>query len=148
MFVVWRWTACTPKAAAQARVALRCALDELGYDDGMASDAVLAASELIANAVEHSVGPYEIRLSRGASEVVCEVEDHAPFLPEMPLFPVTVPFAPVEADRGNGLEALGALLAERGRGLHIVHHLTKGAWGFRKSSMSTKVAWLSIPVRQ
>ncbi len=55
--VVWRWTSCTPSAPAQARAALRCALDQLGYDGEVISDAVLAVSEFVANATEHAVGP-------------------------------------------------------------------------------------------
>ncbi|WP_431954181.1 ATP-binding protein, partial [Actinacidiphila sp. bgisy167] len=60
--ILWRWTSCTPNAPAQARTALRCALDQLGYGGEVISDAVLAVSELVANATEHAVGPYELRL--------------------------------------------------------------------------------------
>ncbi|KAF5994160.1 ATP-binding protein [Streptomyces sp. WAC00263] len=142
--VVWRWTSCTPNGPAQARAALRCALDQLGYDGAVISDVVLAVSEFIANAAEHGVGPYEMRLRRTAAEVICEVEDHDPHIPEIPAFPAVAPYAPVEGDRGGGLETLCALLSERGRGLHIVHELTKGAWGFR-SKKETKTAWLALP---
>ncbi|WP_063742120.1 ATP-binding protein [Streptomyces yerevanensis] len=142
--VVWCWTSCTPNAPHQARVALRCALDQLGYDGDVISDAVLAVSEFVANATEHAVGPYELRLRRTATEVICEVEDHDPRIPEVPALPATAPYAPAEEDRGGGLEALCALLTERGRGLHIVHELTRGAWGFR-SQKRTKTAWLALP---
>ncbi|AOR31043.1 hypothetical protein BFF78_08315 [Streptomyces fodineus] len=143
-WVVWRWTTCTPDGPARARAALRCALDELGFEGEVVSDVVLAVSEFIANATEHAVGPYEMRLCRTAVEVICEVEDHDPRLPELPAFLVTSPYAPVEENRGGGLEALCVLLSERGRGLHIVHELTKGAWGFRIQK-KTKVAWLTFP---
>ncbi|MER6091283.1 ATP-binding protein [Streptomyces bluensis] len=142
--VVWCWTSCTPNAPAQARVALRCALDQLGYDDDVISDAVLAVSEFVANATEHAVGPYELRLRRTDTAVICEVEDHDPCIPEVPALPATAPYAPAEEDRGGGLEALCALLSERGRGLRIVHELTRGAWGFR-SQKRTKTAWLALP---
>lgn len=142
--VLWRWTSCTPNAPAHARAALRCALDQLGYDGEVISDAVLAVSEFVANATEHAVGPYEMRLWRTAAEVICEVEDHDPRIPAIPEFPEKPPFSPAEGDRGGGLEALCALLSERGRGLHIVHELTKGAWGFR-SRKGTKTAWLALP---
>lgn len=142
--VVWRWTSCTPDAPAQARAALRCALDQLGFEGEVISDAVLAVSELVANAIEHAVGPYEMRLRRTAAEVICEVEDHDPRMPTIPEFREEAPFSPTEGDRGGGLEALSALLSERGRGLRIVHELTKGAWGFR-SRKGTKTAWLALP---
>ncbi|GGO99193.1 ATP-binding protein [Wenjunlia tyrosinilytica] len=143
-FVVWRWTSCTPNALAQARAALRCALDQLGYEGEVISDVVLAVSEFVANAMEHAVGPYEMRLLRTAAEVICEVEDRDPHIPAIPVFPADAPFTLVREDRGGGLEALCALLSERGRGLHIVHELTKGTWGFR-SWRGTKTAWLALP---
>ncbi|MFF5010551.1 ATP-binding protein [Streptomyces phaeochromogenes] len=142
--VVWRWTSCTPSAPAQARAALRCALAQLGYDGEVISNAVLAVSELVANATEHAVGPYELRLRRTDAEVICEVEDRDPRIPAIPVFPAEAPFSLAEEDRGGGLEALCALLSERGRGLHIVHELTKGVWGFR-SQKWTKTAWLALP---
>ncbi|MEV0599856.1 ATP-binding protein [Streptomyces sp. NPDC050315] len=144
-YVVWRWTSCTPDGAARARAALRCALDQLGCDGEVISDAVLAVSELVANAVEHAVGPYELRLRRTATEIICEVEDHDPRLPDIPALPATPPFSPTEEGRGGGLEALCTLLSERGRGLHIVDELAKGAWGFR-SEQETKGAWLALPM--
>lgn len=143
--VVWCWTSCTPGALSRARVALHCALDQLGYDGEVISDAVLAVSEFVANAHEHAVGPYEMRLRRTAGEVICEVEDHDPRIPRIPDFPTTAPYLPAEEDRGGGLEALCALLAERGRGLHVVNELTRGAWGFRRCSSTTKTAWLALP---
>ncbi|WP_079085105.1 ATP-binding protein [Streptomyces dysideae] len=142
--VVWRWTSCTPNAPAQARSALRCALDQLGFDGEVISDAVLAVSEFVTNATQHAVGPYEMRLRRTAAEVICEVEDHDPRIPEIPTFPATAPYAPAEENRGGGLEALCTLLSEHGRGLHIVHELTKGAWGFQ-SRKTTKTAWFVLP---
>ncbi|MEU6145682.1 ATP-binding protein [Streptomyces sp. NPDC047081] len=142
--LVWRWTSCTPDAPARARAALRCALDQLGYDGEVISDAVLAVSEFVANATEHAVGPYEMRLRRTDASVICEVEDHDPRIPTIPEFSEEAPFSPAEENRGGGLEALCALLSERGRGLHIVHELTKGAWGFR-SRRGTKTAWLALP---
>ncbi|MCL7377016.1 ATP-binding protein [Streptomyces sp. 35G-GA-8] len=141
---MWCWTSRTPDAPAQARTALRCALDELGYDGMLISDAVLAVSEFVANASEHAVGPYELRLRRIADGVICEVEDRDPRMPRMPVFPAQEPFSPAEEHRGGGLEDLCALLSERGRGLHIVHELTKGAWGFR-IRRGTKTAWLALP---
>lgn len=141
--VLWYWTSCTPDAPAQARATLRCALDQLGFDDEVISDAVLAVSELVTNATTHAVGPYEMRLRRTAAGFICEVEDHDPRIPEVPPFPSAAPYAPAEENRGGGLETLCAVLSERGRGLHIVHELTKGAWGFRGQER-TKTAWFMI----
>lgn len=142
--VVWRWTSSTPDAPSQARAALRCALDQLGFDGEVISNAVLAVSEFVTNATKHAVGPYEMRLHRTAAEIICEVEDHDPRIPEIPAFPAMAPYAPVEESRGGGLEALCALLSERGRGLHIVHELTNGAWGFCGRE-KTKAAWFALP---
>lgn len=143
--VVWRWTSSTPNATAQARTALRCALVELGFGCEVMSDAVLAASELVTNATRHAAGPYEMRLRRFAEGFICEVEDHDPRIPEIPAFPVKAPYAPCEENRGGGLDALCAVLSERGRGLHIVHELTGGAWGFCGRA-ETKAAWFVLPV--
>jgi anti-sigma regulatory factor (Ser/Thr protein kinase) len=143
--VVWRWTSCTQNAPSHVRAALRRALAQLGYEGEAISDVVLAVSELAANADEHAVGPYELRLRRTAGECICEVVDHDPRIPEIPSLPQGAPFAPVESDRGGGIDALCALLAERGRGLQIVHELTKGAWGFRRQR-GTKVAWVALPL--
>lgn len=142
--VLWRWTGYTPEAAIRARTALFCALDQLGYDADLIDDIVIAVSELVANAIEHAVGPYEMRLRMAGEEVICEVDDHDPRLPKVPPFIVGPMCEAKEQHRGGGLEALASTLAERGRGLRIVHVLTKGAWGFRVSG-PTKTAWLTIP---
>lgn len=142
---LWCWTSCTPGAVARARAVLRCALDQLGLGGEEISDAVLAVSELVANAIEYAPGPYELRLRRTPAEIICEVLDHDPHIPEVPPLPVAAPFAPTEADRGGGLDALCAMLSERGRGLGIVHELTKGVWGFR-CQQDTKTAWLALPI--
>ncbi|KAF4405604.1 ATP-binding protein [Streptomyces lycii] len=52
---------------------MESALDQLGHEGELVSDAVLAVSELVANAVEHATGPYEIRLRCTGTELVCEV---------------------------------------------------------------------------
>ncbi|MEV0598494.1 ATP-binding protein [Streptomyces sp. NPDC050315] len=147
--VLWRWTSCTPAPAARARTALGCALDLMGVRGEALSNAVLAASELVANASEHAVGPYELRLRRASSEIICEVLDHDPHIPQRPACPTTALFLPEPQHRGGELDALCDLLTERGRGLHIVHQLTDGAWGFRRigtgtGGRSAKVAWMVI----
>ncbi|WP_240958477.1 ATP-binding protein [Streptomyces chilikensis] len=83
--VLWCWTAETPHAPPQARRSLQCALDQLGYPQPLIDDAVLAVGELVANAVEHGVNPYELRLHKeSGGELLCEVEDHDPCLPVLP----------------------------------------------------------------
>uniref|UniRef100_UPI003D71E8A2 ATP-binding protein n=1 Tax=Actinacidiphila sp. bgisy167 TaxID=3413797 RepID=UPI003D71E8A2 len=83
-------------------------------------------------------------LRRTATEVICEVEDHDPRIPEIPALPASAPFTPTDEHRGAGLTALCALLSERGRGLHIVHELSNGAWGFHRGKR-TKSAWVALP---
>lgn len=144
-YVLWRWTSATPEAPARARTALRCALVQLGYQDPLIDDAVLAVSEFLANAIEHGAGPYELRLRRTCGQMLCEVEDHDPRLPEISARPVELLYVPHDGDRGGGLDALCARLAVRGRGLQIVHELTGGRWGFRQTSRLTKAAWLALP---
>ncbi|MER6386220.1 ATP-binding protein [Streptomyces sp. NPDC001127] len=142
--VLWRWTNSTSNAPFQARATLRCALDQLGFDGEAISVAELAVSEIVTNATEHATGPYEMRLRRMPTEIICEVEDHDPRIPEIPPFSATALYAPVEDNRGGGLEALCVVLSEHGRGLHIVHELTKGCWGFR-SRNGSKTAWFALP---
>lgn len=60
------------------------ALSGLRYDGEAVNGAVLSVSELVANAVEYVAGPYELRLRRTASDVICEVVDQDPRIPEIP----------------------------------------------------------------
>lgn len=101
--VLWRWRGGEPEAPARARAVLGYVLGGLGYDGEGVSDAVLAVSELVANAVEHAVGPYELRLRRTASDVICEVVDHNP---EIPSFAVDALLPPVREGRGSGQDRL------------------------------------------
>jgi anti-sigma regulatory factor (Ser/Thr protein kinase) len=144
VWVVWRWSGCTPGGVALARGALRCALDQLGYCGEVISDVVLAGSELVANATEHAVGPYELRLCRAREEIICEVVDHDPRIPDIPDFPKGGLFVPDPADCGGGLDALCGLLKERGRGLQIVDHLTQSRWGFTLPGNGKKIAWAAF----
>ncbi|MFI9080802.1 ATP-binding protein [Streptomyces sioyaensis] len=144
--VLWRWTRDTPDAVPRVRTALRCALDQLGYDGEALDDAVLAVSELAANAIEHAPGPYEVRLRFTADRLTCEVADTDPQIPTGPVLTAVAPYGPAPKCRGGGLDALLAVLSERGRGLQVVHHLTCGAWGFAaERGGRTKVAWMAIP---
>jgi anti-sigma regulatory factor (Ser/Thr protein kinase) len=82
--LIWTWTNCTPGATTRARTALRCALDMYGASGEVISDTVLAVAELVANAIEHATGPYELWLRPTAAELVCEVHDHNPRMPQFP----------------------------------------------------------------
>ncbi|MFF3494832.1 ATP-binding protein [Streptomyces sp. NPDC002795] len=141
---VCQWTDRTADATALARAALRRILVPLRFSEGQVDDVVLAVSELVANATEHAPGPYILRLRRTAGEYVCEVEDTDPHVPQLPDFPAAAPYEPDPDGRGGGLDALLALLGERGRGLHIVDELTCGAWGFTVRE-AVKVAWVAFP---
>ncbi|MGV4923687.1 ATP-binding protein [Streptomyces sp. BHT-5-2] len=144
--VLWRWTDRTPDAAARARIALICALDQFGCGGEALEDAVLAASELVANALEHAPGPYEMRLRCTTAGLICEVVDRDPRIPVVPAFPAAAPFEPDPKKRGGGVDALLEVLGERGRGLQIVHQLTSGSWGFRaRRREGVKLAWMAIP---
>ncbi|WP_419994505.1 ATP-binding protein [Streptomyces boninensis] len=128
------WGAGTPHAPSVARETLRSALRSRGVAPEDTDDAVQAASELIANAVEHAIGPYELWLRSTASELICEVHDHDPTLPR--LTPHSEHPEPVPR--------------ECGRGLWIVEELTAGCWGFRltggpRRATWRKVAWMAVP---
>lgn len=142
--IVWRWESCTPAAVRQARSALRYALIQLGLPEDTISDAVLAAAELVTNATEHACGPYEMRLRRVGNELICEIEDGDPFIPEIPRLPSTESFVPDSDSRDGGLETAITMFSERGRGMPIVDHLTRGSWGFLRSEGRSKIAWMTV----
>ncbi|RFC74600.1 ATP-binding protein [Streptomyces sp. AcE210] len=142
--VVCRWTSCTPNAPQHARAELRRVLGQLGLRGEDITDSLLAVSELVANATEHAPGPYELRLRRTETQYICEIEDGDPSIPVIPVFSPAALFEPASEGRGGGLDALLALMSERGRGLRIVDELTSGAWGFRRARKA-KVAWAAFP---
>jgi anti-sigma regulatory factor (Ser/Thr protein kinase) len=115
-----------PASARQARVSVRQALAAWGMDDP-SGDAELLASELVANAAEHT-GSHQIGfvLRRhtgrdGRRGVTCEVTDTSPILPR-----------PRQASAGD----------ERGRGLAIVTALAATS-GVRLEA-SGKTAWFTL----
>ncbi|WP_327393158.1 ATP-binding protein [Streptomyces sp. NBC_01186] len=144
--LIYRWSKETAHPTAAARAALRDALGGLGVVREVRTDAELALSELVANATEHACGPYEVRRRRTGTEWICEVQDSDPAIPDLPSFPVAAPFPAREEHRGAGLDALVAVLSERGRGLRIVNELTGGAWGFRRVGVAGKAVWFAIPL--
>ncbi|WP_167504699.1 ATP-binding protein [Streptomyces malaysiensis] len=142
---VWRWNSCTPGAAAHARAALRRTLAQLDLPGEVVSDAVLAASELIANAIEHACGPYEMRLRRTDAGLTCEIQDGDPHIPGRPRSLVAAPLGSELQGSDSTRDDLAESLPERGRGMSIVNQLTSGCWGFRPMGSEAKIAWMGIP---
>ncbi|MEV8015281.1 ATP-binding protein [Streptomyces sp. NPDC086554] len=126
-----------------ARAALRAEFVRLEVSGEIAQDAVLAVSELVANAAEHACGPYSVCLRSTPQELICEVHDGSHQMPAMEPSASSVPFEPEEADRGGGLDALCEVLSERGRGLGIVNYLSRGSWGVRRTSVG-KCIWVAV----
>jgi anti-sigma regulatory factor (Ser/Thr protein kinase) len=85
-------------------------------------DAVLVASEVVTNAVEHGAGQVRVRLLRRGRRIRIEVQDDSP--------------------RPPVLLALGRT-AERGRGLHIIAELAE-RWGSRRTAAG-KIVWAELP---
>ncbi len=96
-----------------------------GLDTSTVDDVVLAANELVTNAVTHAEGGVVVSLRLTSRDVVLEVGDHGAGEPEIP---------PAE-------KALGG----SGRGLIIVESLAR-SWGVRRDD-DGKVVWARIPVR-
>lgn len=142
---VWRWNSCTPGAAAHARAALRHTLAQLDLPGEVVSDAVLAASELIANAIEHACGPYEMRLRRTHDGLTCEIQDGDPRIPEISRSLAAAPLGSKPQGPGGTRDDLAESLPERGRGMRIVNQLTSGRWGFHPMGSEAKIAWMGIP---
>lgn len=141
---VYRWTDHTINPTGEARAALRRTLKRLGLPGESISDGVLAASELVANAYEHARGPYEMHLHMTAGKYICEIHDGDPVLPAHLYTAVVFSWAATTSEGCPGKQALSGPLTERGRGLHIVHELTNGQWGFRFTEQGTKAAWIVL----
>jgi anti-sigma regulatory factor (Ser/Thr protein kinase) len=62
----------------QAREAVRDYLDRLGASEDATAELVLAASEVIANALRHGTPPVSLHLWRVDASVVCAVTDQGP----------------------------------------------------------------------
>lgn len=107
-----------------------------GWDlAGCTDTPILIASELVSNAVEASarapfvVGVLVIRvcLITNGDLLTIECWDQAPGVPALRVVPE---------------------LADRGRGLAIIDHLTGGAWGYRPAiGQPGKCVWAVIPLR-
>jgi anti-sigma regulatory factor (Ser/Thr protein kinase) len=89
-------------SAAQARRHARAAASELALDPAVQRACVLAASELVSNAVEHGTPPLRLRLWALAGGLRVEVEDASPAAPTELTVPLT-------AASGRGLAIVGAV---------------------------------------
>jgi anti-sigma regulatory factor (Ser/Thr protein kinase) len=105
-------------SASQARDLVRTALAGLASVD----DAVLIASELVVNAVDHGSPPVVLEVTRTATQAVIAVENAGTAVPQ-----------PQPADPD----------ASRGRGLGIVAGLAAD-WGWSASEDTVRV-WAAIP---
>ncbi|MFD3352684.1 ATP-binding protein [Streptomyces fradiae] len=142
--LVYRWTDHTINPTGEARAILRCVLKDLGLSGDVISDGVLAVSELVANAHEHAGGPYEVHLRSAAGRYICEIHDGDPILPSHLYMASVSPWEATASQGRSGEQASSGPLIERGRGLHIVHELAKGQWGFRPTEQGTKAAWIAL----
>ena len=107
-------------AAAQARAYVRRELAGLGLD-ALATDACLAVSELVTNALIHTTGPVSVGVQPVADGVRVEVGDCSPVLP-----------APGLLDRA----------AMSGRGLLLVSRVS-AAWGAEPTA-DGKIVWFLV----
>jgi anti-sigma regulatory factor (Ser/Thr protein kinase) len=115
-------------SAQQARSAVRQALAAWGMDD-LSGDVELLASELVANAAEHTCTPIGLALRHhpgptGERGITCEVTDTSPSPPR-----------PRQAKPDD----------ERGRGLAIVTALATGS-GVR-TEPTGKTSWFTLALR-
>ncbi|MEV6992711.1 ATP-binding protein [Streptomyces sp. NPDC093228] len=134
---LYTWTSSTQNPVSKARRAFRDALQDAGVSASTTSDAVLAASELAANATEHATGPFKMVLIRTGAQLICEIHDRDPRIP---------PFLLGRQSRAAG-ERPDDGLTVQGRGLHIVHELTAGVWGYRVADGGRKIAWMAVPLK-
>ncbi|MGW4549638.1 SpoIIE family protein phosphatase [Streptomyces violaceorubidus] len=116
----WRLPA-REDAAARARALVSALLRQWHTKDGTRESVLLLVSELVTNAVRFAGGPVTVRLIRAGPGLLCEV-----------------------GDTGNGRPRLGrgGLLDDGGRGLHVVHRLTR-RWGVRWTDTG-KVVWAEV----
>ncbi len=131
----------TARTVPEARRFTRATLESWQVCTGLADDAVLVVSELVSNALRHgfrtagaededTVAPTPfcnawLALTRQETTVLCAVSDAGPGAP------VIRP---------------GGILAESGRGLHIVDRLSE-SWGWTPPDRSGKTVWATMSVR-
>lgn len=140
--IVCKWNADTAHPARLARLRLRPELLCLNLTEDVVDDVLLAASELVANATEHAVGPYELRLLSDAGEYVLECHDGSPDLRPIALHPLGWPLDGTAAKPMPGRGQLG----ERGRGLSLLSGLFHGCLSARRTP-SGKAVFVAFGAR-
>jgi hypothetical protein len=110
--------------AASAPAARRFAADILSAwgESALVDNARLLLGEVITNAVQHTVGDVEVRLSLGIRRLRVEVRDRSDRRP----------------DRRVVLDD-----SESGRGLHIIEVVAQD-WGFEPIPTGGKVVWFEL----
>ncbi|GIH26522.1 hypothetical protein Aph01nite_48320 [Acrocarpospora phusangensis] len=120
------------RAVVRSRDLIRGVLTGLGLGHEAVDDGVVMVSELVTNALRHAFGPFELRLYRSPPVVVCEVVDGSETLPAIP-GPGAVHLTLEQIDA-----IPDALLLESGRGLDVVHRLSRGWCGAYPTKISTR----------
>ncbi|MEO3861648.1 ATP-binding protein [Acrocarpospora sp. B8E8] len=119
------------RAVMRSRDLMRGVLTGLGLGNDAIDDGVVMVSELVTNALRHACGPFELRLYRSPPVVVCEVVDGSETLPAIP-GPGAVHLTLDQIDA-----IPDPLLLESGRGLDVVHRLSRGWCGAYPTKIST-----------
>lgn len=107
------------EAAPRARAFASGVLASWRFTDELRELGVLAASELVANSLQHGTPPMRLRLRRTDRRLIIEVTDGDEHLPRR-----------VSADPGD----------EKGRGISIVATIAS-AWGARRTPDGGKAVW-------
>ena len=116
----------TRECGSATRAALRRLLDEAGVEPAARETAVLLATELVSNAVQHGGGSSFLDATVGAGSIRIEVADDNPTMRGLEVAP-----------------AAAAGLSERGRGLKLVAALSS-RWGAERRDHG-KTVWCEIP---
>jgi anti-sigma regulatory factor (Ser/Thr protein kinase) len=90
----------SPSELVSLRPSVAAHASEAGMDDHQVNVLVFIAYELATNAVHHGGGHGRLRLWRNTTDVLCEVSDEGPGLPEEMKTPVQPPLG---ATKGRGL---------------------------------------------
>ena len=110
-------------ASRQAHRVLEWALRDWRIDGDAAENARIVLSELVTNALTHSLDVFRLALCLNGDQILLEVWDRADGMPSVGL------------PRG---------LAVNGRGMFLVDTLSK-EWGVRPEEEGGKTVWATIP---
>lgn len=117
------WMRPTTMAPSLARNALGEWLSAWDVGEGTSDDLMLVVTELITNAVEHSVQDVSVTVTIHPHSIAVAVQDQASELP------VPQPHNP-RAERGRGLELVAALTTD---------------WGWTAHDVGGKTVWANMP---